>query len=114
MSAERPWGNYETLSGGDHLGHKVKKIQVFTGKRLSLQSHKHRNEHWIIVKGNARVQIDSDVLELRPNDRAYIPAGSKHRIENTGDGVMEFIEVQVGSYLGEDDIERYEDDYGRV
>ena len=114
MSAERPWGNYKTLFGDDHSGHKVKKIQVLPSRRLSLQRHNFRNELWIIAKGNAQVQIDNDTLKLQSYDRVYIPVGSKHRIENIGPDIMEFIEIQVGSYLGEDDIERYEDDYGRV
>ena len=110
----RPWGWYINVDGGDNSGSKVKRIGVYPGKRLSLQSHNKRSEHWVIVKGHARVQVGDDFLNLEPNQHVYIPKKTLHRMENTGDVVVEFIETQIGSYLGEDDIVRYEDDFGRV
>ena len=112
--SNRPWGCYVELTGGDHAGHKVKKISVQPKKRLSLQSHQHRSEHWTIVKGTAKVQLDDNFHTLKENDYIFIKAGALHRIENIGDDLLEFIEVQVGDYLGEDDIKRYQDDFGRV
>ncbi len=114
MSIEhRPWGSYETIK--EEPGqYKVKHITVQPNKRLSLQSHAHRAEHWVIVKGTAWVQLGDLYYRLNENDHIYIPKGEKHRIENSSDAVLEFIETQVGAYLGEDDIIRYEDDYGRV
>ncbi len=108
----RPWGYYTTLYETE--SYKVKKIVVYPGKRLSLQSHKFRTEHWVIAKGNAKVQVNTDTFELERDEYVYIPLQAKHRIENIGDEDLEFIETQIGSYLGEDDIIRYEDDFGRV
>ncbi len=113
-STERPWGSYMTLSGGDDMRYKVKKIIVLPYKKLSLQSHYHRNEHWTIVSGIAKVQVNDEISILNANDYIYIPKKALHRIENVGTKLLEFIEVQTGEYLGEDDINRYEDDYGRV
>ena len=107
----RPWGNYTVLEKS--LSHQVKRISVDPGQRLSLQSHRFRAEHWVVVKGVARVIVDNRELRLEEGDGVYIPAGAKHRLENTGDDLLEVIEVQTGGYLGEDDIERYEDDYNR-
>ena len=107
----RPWGSYDSVDQDD--GFQVKRIKVKPGARLSLQSHKHRAEHWIVVRGTARVTRDNDVFELHANQSTYIPLGAKHRLENPGTGMLELIEVQSGSYLGEDDIVRYEDVYGR-
>ena len=107
----RPWGSYDSIDQDD--GFQVKRIKVKPGGRLSLQSHARRAEHWIIVRGTARVTRDNDVFELHANQSTYIPLGAKHRLENPGDGVLELIEVQSGDYLGEDDIVRYEDVYGR-
>lgn len=107
----RPWGSYDSIDRDD--GFQVKRIKVKPGARLSLQSHKHRAEHWIVVRGTARVTRDNDVFELHANQSTYIPLGAKHRLENPGTGMLELIEVQSGSYLGEDDIVRYEDVYGR-
>ncbi|WP_202839533.1 mannose-1-phosphate guanylyltransferase/mannose-6-phosphate isomerase [Luteimonas saliphila] len=107
----RPWGSYDSIDQGD--GFQVKRIKVKPGARLSLQSHRHRAEHWIVVRGTARVTRDNDVFELHANQSTYIPLGAKHRLENPGSEMLELIEVQSGSYLGEDDIVRYEDVYGR-
>lgn len=111
--AYRPWGWYIGIDGNDHSGSKVKRIGVYPGKRLSLQSHNHRSEHWVIVKGIARVQVGQDFHILHPNQSVYIPIGVLHRMENIGEEMVEFIETQIGNYLGEDDIIRYEDDFGR-
>src|SRR3546814_156377 len=107
----RPWGSYDSVDQDD--GFQVKRIKVKPGARLSLQSHKHRAEHWIVVRGTARVTRDNDVFELHANQSTYIPLGAKHRLENPGTQMLELIEVQSGDYLGEDDIIRYEDVYGR-
>jgi len=107
----RPWGSYDSIDQDD--GFQVKRIKVKPGARLSLQSHKCRAEHWIVVRGTARVTRDNDVFELHANQSTYIPLGAKHRLENPGTEMLELIEVQSGSYLGEDDIVRYEDVYGR-
>ncbi len=107
----RPWGSYDSIDQDD--GFQVKRIKVKPGGRLSLQSHRHRAEHWIVVRGTARVTRDNDVFELHANQSTYIPLGAKHRLENPGTDMLELIEVQSGDYLGEDDIVRYEDVYGR-
>lgn len=108
----RPWGSYDSIDIGD--GFQVKRIKVKPGARLSLQSHTQRAEHWIVVRGTARVTRDNDVFELHANQSTYIPIGAKHRLENPGSEILELIEVQSGDYLGEDDIVRYEDVYGRA
>lgn len=110
----RPWGWYINIDGDDYSGSKIKRICVYPGKRLSLQSHYHRSEHWVITKGQAKVQIGKDFLILGPNQHIYIPKETLHRMENIGDELVEFVETQIGDYLGEDDIVRYEDDFGRV
>lgn len=107
----RPWGSYDSVDVGD--GFQVKRIKVKPGARLSLQSHARRAEHWIVVRGTARVTRDNDVFELFANQSTYIPIGAKHRLENPGAEMLELIEVQSGDYLGEDDIVRHEDQYGR-
>lgn len=107
----RPWGSYDSIDSD--RGFQVKRIKVKPGARLSLQSHKHRAEHWIVVRGTARVTRDNDMFELFANQSTYIPLGAKHRLENPGTEMLELIEVQSGDYLGEDDIVRYEDVYGR-
>ena len=109
----RPWGWFKTTDGGDYLGFKVKTICVYPGKRLSLQSHNNRSEHWVITKGFSKITLDDSSLFLSENQYVYIPKKSLHRIENIGDTDLEFIETQIGSYLGEDDIIRYDDDFGR-
>jgi mannose-1-phosphate guanylyltransferase/mannose-1-phosphate guanylyltransferase/mannose-6-phosphate isomerase len=107
----RPWGHYEVLIMGDRF--QVKQIVVMPGGRLSLQKHHHRAEHWVVVKGTARVQRDAESLLLSENQSVYLPLGCIHRLENPGMIPLALIEVQVGSYLGEDDIVRLEDTYGR-
>jgi mannose-1-phosphate guanylyltransferase/mannose-6-phosphate isomerase len=108
----RPWGNYETLELGD--GFQAKRIVVNPGGRLSLQMHHHRAEHWIVVQGTALVTVGDKVFTLKENESTFIPLGEKHRLENQGKAPLTLIEVQCGSYLGEDDIVRFEDVYGRV
>ncbi|MCF6238569.1 MAG: glycosyltransferase [Candidatus Marinimicrobia bacterium] len=110
--SHRPWGFYEILS--DTVDHKVKRIVVHPGKRLSLQRHRHRDEHWYVVAGEALMTLDEKQLRLNEGDSIDIPRGAVHRIENTTEDDMTFIEVQSGDYFGEDDIERLEDDFGRV
>jgi mannose-1-phosphate guanylyltransferase/mannose-6-phosphate isomerase len=107
----RPWGNYETVDAGERF--QVKRIVVKPGGALSLQMHHHRAEHWVVVKGRARVTCDERVFELGENESTFIPLGSRHRLENPTDQPLELIEVQSGGYLGEDDIVRFEDAYGR-
>ena len=109
---DRPWGSYETVEAGEY--YQVKKITVNPGARLSLQAHHHRSEHWIVVRGEAEVTCGDATLTLSVNDSTYIPVGSRHRVSNPGTVPMELIEVQVGAYLGEDDIVRFDDDYERV
>ena len=108
----RPWGTWEVLDAGN--GFCVKRICVTPGNILSLQSHNHRAEHWIIVKGQAVVTLGDEKLVKNANESVYIPVGTKHRIQNDTDKNMEFIEVQTGDNLDENDIIRYEDSYGRV
>ena len=108
----RPWGSYETVCVGDRF--QVKIIIVKPGQTLSLQMHHHRAEHWIVVKGTARITNGDEVMLLSDNQSTYIPLGTKHRLENPGVIPLEMIEVQSGSYLGEDDIVRFEDNYGRI
>ena len=110
----RPWGYYININGDDYSGSKVKRIVVYPGKRLSLQSHNNRSEHWVITKGNARVQVGDDFYNLTVNEHIFIPVTKKHRMENLSDQIIEFVETQIGDYLGEDDIIRYQDDFGRV
>lgn len=111
IEVQRPWGKYEVLI--DEKNHKVKKITVLPGKKLSLQSHEHRSEHWVVVKGTAEVINDENILVLHENQSTYIPAGAKHRLSNPEKANLEIIEVQTGNYLEEDDIVRYEDTFGR-
>ena len=98
----------------DKPGFKIKRIEVNPGGRLSLQSHEHRSEHWIVVSGVATVTCGERVTDLEPNESTFIPKGAKHRLENRRGEMVAIIEVQVGGYLGEDDIKRYNDQYGRV
>jgi mannose-6-phosphate isomerase len=109
---ERPWGMYEVLAEGH--GYKVKRIEVKAGHRLSLQMHESRTEHWVIVAGVALVTVGDQEIMLRANEKVLIPVRTKHRVMNTGDCPLIFIEVQCGTYLGEDDITRFEDDYNRT
>lgn len=107
----RPWGTYQTVDSGP--GFQVKRITVKPGAKLSLQKHAKRAEHWVVVNGMARVTRDDEILMLGTNQSTYIPLGAVHRLENPGTEILELIEVQSGSYLGEDDIVRLRDDYGR-
>lgn len=107
----RPWGAYDSIDYSDRF--QVKRITVKPGARLSLQRHNHRAEHWIVVKGTALVTRDDDTFLLKENESTYIPLGAIHRMENPGKIPLELIEVQSGTYLGEDDIERFDDEYGR-
>lgn len=107
----RPWGYYRVLA--DEPDHKVKRIVVYPGKRLSLQRHQRRAEHWYVMKGAAEVTRDADILTIAAGKAVDIPRGAVHRVKNPGGDDLVFIEVQTGDYFGEDDIERLEDDYGR-
>jgi len=108
----RPWGSYEGIDAGSRF--QVKRLTVKPGAQLSLQMHHHRAEHWVVVKGTARVTCGDQVFNLHENESTYIPIGEKHRLENPGNIPLEVIEIQSGSYLGEDDIVRFEDVYDRV
>mgnify|MGYP002213889020 FL=1 len=107
----RPWGWFESLAMGDRF--QVKRICVKPGAALSLQSHNYRSEHWMIVGGTAKVTINYEVKLVSEGQSIYVPLGAKHRMENPGSSTMVLIEVQIGTYLGEDDIIRYEDVYAR-
>jgi mannose-1-phosphate guanylyltransferase/mannose-6-phosphate isomerase len=111
-TVHRPWGTYRSIDAQERF--QVKRISVNPGAKLSLQMHHHRAEHWVVVRGTARVTIDDRVFLLSENESAYIPVGARHRLENPGRSQLEIIEVQSGSYLGEDDIVRFDDDYGRA
>jgi len=108
---QRPWGMYEVLAEGE--SYKVKRIEVTPGHRLSLQMHQSRSEHWVVVSGEALVTLGDREIRLLPNEEARIPPQTKHRVANPGTTPLVFIEVQCGTYLGEDDITRFEDDYNR-
>ena len=112
MQEERPWGWYLVIDKGDR--YKVKSIEVNPGASLSLQMHHHRAEHWIVVEGTAMVQVNGKTEIIYENQSTYIPLGSKHRLSNPGKIPLRIIEVQSGSYLEEDDIERFDDNYGRI
>jgi mannose-6-phosphate isomerase len=109
---QRPWGAYWVLEDTDT--HKVKRIEVLPGKRLSYQKHAKRSEHWFIVGGTAKVTLDGHDFIRKAGEPIDVPAGTAHRIENIGDDVLTFIEVQHGTYFGEDDIVRLQDDFGRA
>jgi mannose-6-phosphate isomerase-like protein (cupin superfamily) len=113
ITENRPWGNFTILDEG--TGYKVKRIEVFPGKRLSYQRHAQRSEHWFVVSGNAVVTLNDDRIEIPAGESLDIPVGFKHRVENTDEhAILTFIETQTGTYFGEDDIERFEDDFGRA
>jgi len=125
MQVHRPWGSYTTLEDGDaervHEGsggiggtYKIKRVSVPPGRRLSLQMHHHRSEHWVVVKGTAEVTIGEKISLLKNGESTYVPAGTVHRLANPGMLPLELIEVQIGEYTGEDDIVRFEDDFDRV
>jgi mannose-6-phosphate isomerase len=109
---QRPWGSFTVLDEGE--GYKVKRIEVLPGKRLSYQKHSRRAEHWMIVRGLAKATLDGCEILLHAGEVIDIPIGSAHRVENPGDERMIFIEIQRGEYLGEDDIVRLQDDFGRI
>ncbi len=108
---ERPWGNFTVLDEGE--GFKVKRIEVLPEKRLSYQKHAHRAEHWFVIEGTAHVTLNDEVIVVAAGEAIDIPLGAAHRVENKGAEMMAFIEVQRGDYLGEDDIVRLQDDFGR-
>jgi mannose-6-phosphate isomerase len=108
----RPWGTFEVLSDADDA--KVKRITVHAGQRLSYQRHARRSEHWFVVRGRGRVTLEGAEHEVGPHDAVDVPVGCAHRIESLGPDPLVFVEVQTGSYFGEDDIERLSDDYGRA
>jgi mannose-1-phosphate guanylyltransferase/mannose-6-phosphate isomerase len=112
LKVHRPWGSYQSLDQGDR--YQVKRIVVKPAGRLSLQLHHHRAEHWVVVRGTAKVVVGQETKIIHENESIYIPIGSQHRLENPGKIDLELIEVQTGSYLGEDDIVRIEDDYRRT
>ena len=108
----RPWGYYNSLVNEKKW--KVKLIEVKPKESLSLQMHKHRSEHWVVVEGIATVEISDRKFTLGPNQSTYIPSGARHRLSNSGEIPLSIIEIQSGSYLGEDDIIRFDDKYGRL
>jgi mannose-6-phosphate isomerase len=109
---ERPWGSYTVLE--DAADHKVKRLEVLPGKRLSYQRHERRAEHWFVVQGNGVVTLDGKDIAVATNTAIDIPLGAAHRMSNVGEELLVFIEVQHGDYFGEDDIVRLEDDFGRA
>lgn len=109
---ERPWGSFTVLDEGEN--YKVKRIEVIPGKRLSYQKHAKRCEHWLVVTGAANVTLDDSIVPLNIGDTIDIAIGAAHRVENPGPDKLIFIEIQRGTYLGEDDIIRLEDDFGRI
>ena len=111
MKVERPWGWYDVIDTGST--YKVKSIQVETGKSLSLQRHMHRSEHWVVVEGKASVTKGKQKFELNTNQSTFIDVGEVHRLENKTSRILKLVEVQTGKYLGEDDIVRIQDKYGR-
>tara|TARA_Y200000002_G_scaffold306880_1_gene262874 strand:- start:6 stop:344 length:339 start_codon:yes stop_codon:yes gene_type:complete len=111
MKEERPWGWYDVIDQGNR--YKVKSIEVNPNASLSLQKHLHRAEHWVVVEGTAQIEVDGKISIIKENESTYIPLGSKHRLSNPGKIPLRIIEVQSGSYLEEDDIERFDDNYGR-
>ncbi len=111
LTSYRPWGGYSSVLNGERF--QVKRLFVKPGKRLSLQKHFHRSEHWVVVRGTAEVQVGDKIKTLRESESVYIPQGAVHRLSNPGKILLELIEVQTGSYLGEDDIVRIEDEFGR-
>ncbi|HUC96137.1 MAG TPA: phosphomannose isomerase type II C-terminal cupin domain, partial [Candidatus Saccharimonadales bacterium] len=107
----RPWGRYTVLSEDNDF--KVKFIHVDPGGRLSLQSHSHRSEHWVVVKGVGKITVGDKIMTLHPNESIYVPVETKHRLENTENSELTIVEVATGDYLEEDDIKRYDDVYNR-
>ena len=112
MKGKRPWGWYNVIDTGST--YKVKSILVEPGKSLSLQRHMHRSEHWVVVEGTALVEVSGEKEFVNVNEGSYVPICATHRVSNPGKIPLKIIEVQCGSYLEEDDIERFDDDFGRV
>ena len=112
LIVQKPWGSYEVIEKGKN--YLIKKIIVVPEAKLSLQSHQYRSEHWVIIEGIAKVTIDDVVKELKQNESIFVPLGAKHRLTNPSEEPLIIIEVQSGLYLGEDDIIRFEDNYGRA
>ena len=112
MKETRPWGSYEVLNQGSR--YKVKCIEVTAGSSLSLQRHTHRAEHWVVVEGTALVEVDGKKEFVNVNEGSYVPICAMHRLSNPGKIPLKIIEVQCGLYLEENDIERFDDDFGRV
>jgi mannose-1-phosphate guanylyltransferase/mannose-6-phosphate isomerase len=111
-TVERPWGSYTVLEKGNR--HKIKRIVLHPNARLSLQKHRHRSEHWVVISGTARVTRGDEVFDVHSNESTFIPIAVKHRLENQGRIPLQIIEVQNGEYVDEDDIERFDDDYQRT
>ena len=109
---ERPWGRFLVIDEGDN--YKVKRLEVLPGKRLSYQRHTRRSEHWFVVRGNAKVTLNDEEFLVKTGESIDIPVGTAHRVENPSQDLLVFIETQTGDYFGEDDIERIEDDFGRI
>ena len=110
-SEDRPWGSWHVIDVED--GFKVKRIHVKPGSRLSLQTHEHRSEHWVVIQGTAIATVDDTVTTVRKGQSIDVPLGAQHRLANEADDELIIVEVQLGDYTGEDDIVRIEDDYGR-
>ena len=110
-SEERPWGSWHVIDVSE--GYKIKRIHVNPGSRLSLQSHEHRSEHWVVIQGVATCQINDVATTVEHGESIDVPLGARHRLGNEGDEELVIVEVQLGGYTGEDDICRFEDDYGR-
>jgi len=108
---QRPWGSFTVLVDEDHF--KTKRLDILPEKRLSLQSHQRRSEHWVIATGLAKITIGDDVINYNQGQYLFVPQETKHRIENIGNTLLTIVEVQLGEYFGEDDIVRYEDDFDR-
>jgi mannose-1-phosphate guanylyltransferase/mannose-6-phosphate isomerase len=111
QTEQRPWGSFTVLMDADNF--KAKRLDVLPGKRLSLQSHQHRSEHWIIVTGLAKMTVGDELVNYSQGQHIFVPQKSRHRIENIGNTLLTIVEVQLGEYFGEDDIVRYEDDFER-
>ncbi len=111
-TVNRPWGSYTVLEKNER--YKIKRLLIHPGAKLSLQMHRHRSEHWVVVSGTAKVTCGEKVYEIHTNESTYIPMSTSHRLENPGKVPLQIIEVQNGEYLGEDDIVRFDDAYGRT
>jgi mannose-1-phosphate guanylyltransferase len=112
LTVERPWGSFTVLGSTDSF--KLKRIEVKPGRRLSLQMHHRRSEHWVVIEGTARVTVGDHLFDVPTGESTYVPVRTRHRLENPGDTQLVMIEVQCGDYVGEDDIVRFADDYGRT